>query len=78
MATPGTAKQTLNVTANGFPLPTGSTPPYTYPETVLWWNGLPLTPAPVTVTADQTTGATQTLTYQVPVIPGSPQYLQER
>jgi hypothetical protein len=71
----GTPTQTLDVTANGFALPSGGTPAYYYPQGVLWWNGLPLSTAPFSVTADQTTGATQTLSYQVPVVAGAYQYL---
>jgi hypothetical protein len=74
---PGTTNEPLNVIANGVSLPVAGSNPLTYynPTLTLWWNGLPLTPAPVAITAQQQAGATQTLTYQVPVIPGSYNYL---
>ncbi len=62
------------VTANGFPLPTGSTPAYTYPERCCGGTVCRSRRRRSAVTADQTTGATQTITYQVPVIPGALQF----
>ena len=73
-----TTVQTLSVTMNGLQLDTNtgihnpnSTDDSTFPHAVLWWNGLPLTPAPVVVKADMGSNAQQTVTYHVPVIMGA-------
>ena len=79
---PPTTPQTLTVTANGVEDDTAtytndphSTDLSTFPHLVLWWNGLPLTPAPVVVTANALAQQKQTITYNVSVITGVPNYM---
>ncbi len=79
----GATMRTLTVQANGFELGLdgthndASTDPAAWPQLILWWNGYPLTPAPVQVKADAsaTPPGSQAVTYQVPVIPGAPQFM---
>ncbi len=81
-----TTMETLIVTANGYEYNAvdgthnslTTDPTAAYPQFVLWFNGLPLTPAPNVVTADMslTPALKQTFTFQVPVIPGMENFLQ--